>query len=346
MRVNLLFGFLGSGKTTLVRHLLAERPREKTAIIVNEFGEVGVDGDILRGRDVDMVELNSGCLCCTLKGSLMMAVEELAAKAGVERIIVEATGVAQPGELTETLADASMKAALEIGPLVTVVDAAKFSKLESMLGEFYVAQIEHADILVLNKVDLVSAEALEEVRRAVREINPDADVLFAERADVDTDFLLDRRPGGIVARAAATAAQGGGIAPGGAASDDGQHAGAHDHGHDHPHDHGGHDPHAGAPAESFVLAAPARSGRAGVERFFGALPDAVWRAKGFMRIDGAPALVQYALGQLEITPAPSRANEHIVFIGRGMDRDAIARQFAATARAADEAAAGEGHGRA
>src|SRR5512139_2784794 len=120
MRVNLIFGFLGSGKTTLVRHLLATRPAEKTAVIVNEFGEVGVDGEILRGKDVDIVELNSGCLCCTLKGSLM-------------------TGVAQPGELTETLTDATMKTAIDIGPLVTVVDAARFPKLSAMLGEFYEA---------------------------------------------------------------------------------------------------------------------------------------------------------------------------------------------------------------
>ena len=97
MRVNLLFGFLGSGKTTLAKHLLANRSRDlKTAVIVNEFGEVGVDGDILRGDNVDVVELNSGCLCCTLRGSLMMAVEELRDKAKVERVIVEATGIAQP----------------------------------------------------------------------------------------------------------------------------------------------------------------------------------------------------------------------------------------------------------
>jgi G3E family GTPase len=340
MRVNLLFGFLGSGKTTLVRHLLAQRPREKTAIIVNEFGEVGVDGDILRGRDIDMIELNSGCLCCTLKGSLMQAVEELAAKAGVERIIVEATGVAQPGELTETLADASMKAELEIGPLVTVVDAAKFPKLASMLGEFYTAQIENADILVLNKTDLVSAAALEEVRREVREINPDADIVFAERADVDVDYLLARRPGGIVLRAAGGAAPGNGAGGAGAGHDQ-DHA-AHDDRHDH--DHPAHDPHAGAPAESFVLPSPRQPRRAAVERFFRGLPDAVWRAKGFLRLDGEACLIQYALGQLEITPAPPRTHEHVVFIGRAMDREALASRFAATGDAPNAATADDGAG--
>ena len=158
MQINLLFGFLGSGKTTLAKHLLAERGRDvKTAVIVNEFGEVGVDGDILRGNNVDVVELNSGCLCCTLRGSLMMAVEELREKAGVERVIVEATGVAQPSELVESLADSSLAGQFDVGPLVTVVDAAKFPKLLSMLGDFYLDQVESADLVIVNKIDLVSA---------------------------------------------------------------------------------------------------------------------------------------------------------------------------------------------
>jgi G3E family GTPase len=322
--VNLIFGFLGSGKTTLVRHLLATRPTEKTAVIVNEFGEVGVDGEILRGKDVDIVELNSGCLCCTLKGSLMTAVEELRAKAGVERIIVEATGVAQPGELTETLTDATMKTAIDIGPLVTVVDAARFPKLSAMLGEFYEAQIENADILVLNKVDLVDAAVLEQVRDDIRAINPAADIIFAERADVDPAYLLDRNVEGLLARSAAA----GDARPAGAPGHDSPH-----HDHDDNHDHDGHGPHADAPAESFVLKAPEHAERARVETFFRSLPDSVWRAKGFMRVDGAPSLVQYATGQLEITPAAARANENIVFIGRRIDRPAIARELAAAGRA-------------
>ena len=211
-----------------------------------------------------------------------------------------------------------------------------------MLGEFYEAQIENADIVVLNKVDLVPAGVLERVRQEIREINPEADILFAEHADVDPDYLLDRQAGEIAARSA-RAAPGGGDGQGTpAAESDGGHgrgrgAGENDGGtpraHDHDHDHGEHDPHASAPAESFVLAAPANPERAGVERFFRALPDSVWRAKGFMRIDGTPCLVQYSLGQLEISPAAARANENIVFIGRHMDRPVLERQFAAAARA-------------
>ena len=318
MRVNLLFGFLGSGKTTLVRHLLAERGKDvKTAVIVNEFGEVGVDGDILRGNNVDIVELNSGCLCCMLKGSLMLAVEELRAKANVERVIVESTGVAQPGELTEALADASMKLKVDIGPLVTVVDAAKFPRLLSMLGEFYVAQIENADIVILNKADLVTPEQLDEASGQIREMNAGADILFAEHCDVDTNYLLDLRPGGLVERA-----RDAGVESRDQSSNDRDEHGNHNQNHGHEHA-----PHANAPAESFVLLAGGNPEVADVKQFFAELPGNVWRAKGFMTMGGKSCLVQFTMGQLEVSPASAPANEKIVFIGRSIDRADIEARF-------------------
>jgi G3E family GTPase len=310
MRVNLLFGFLGSGKTTLAKHLLAERARDvKTAVIVNEFGEVGIDGEILRGDNVDVVELNSGCLCCTLRGSLMLAVQELGEKANVERVIVEATGVAQPSELLETLADSTRESRLDIGPLVTVVDAFKFPKLATMLGDFYIDQIEHADVLIVNKIDLVTPAQLEDVARALREINPEAELIFTEQGNVQPEALFEPRSGGLLA----------GLAP--------QDGAPHAHeGHDHDHHH--------APAQSFVARSPAHATRAGVERFFGELPDSVWRAKGFVRIDGKAALVQYSAGQLEITPAAAPPREEaMVFIGRDLDRPALEAGYALVGRA-------------
>lgn len=324
MKINLLFGFLGSGKTTLAKHLLAERGTSvKTAIIVNEFGEVGIDGDILRGNSIDVIELNSGCLCCTLRGSLMMAVEELRDKAKVERIIVEATGIAQPSELLESLADASGDHRIDIGPLVTVVDCAKFAKFESMLGDFYLEQIETADLLVANKIDLATPEQLTDAVRRLRELNPDAELLFADHGRVPVDRLFGEAESNLV-RQAREELQ--------AHGESGHH---HDHrhppdpvhheqhaGHDHDHDHD-HDPHAHAPAQSFVLTTATRGTRDRVERFFRALPDNVWRAKGFIRIDEQPTLVQYSLGQIEFTPAGQASADCVVFIGRELDRPAI-----------------------
>ncbi len=341
MKVNLIFGFLGSGKTTLAKHLLAERGQQvKTAIIVNEFGEVGVDGDILRGSNIDVVELNSGCLCCTLRGSLMMAVEELRDRAKVERIIVEATGIAQPAELLESLAESSKDRRIEIGPLVTVVDCAKFTKLEDMLGDFYLEQIETADIVIANKIDLATPAQLTEATRRLRELNPGAALLFAERGKVSADRLFNDPAGSDLVRKVREDL----IADVEAHGRDDQHGGdhhsplhnehaqrhhhherGHDDTHNHDHDHD-HYPHAEAPAHSFVATA-AGSGRQGsVEAFFGALPDNVWRAKGFIRVDGRPTLVQYSLGQLELAPASAEhtaATDAVVFIGQGMDRPGI-----------------------
>ena len=323
MRVNLLFGFLGSGKTTLARRLLDERGRDlRTAVIVNEFGEIGIDGDILRGNNVDMVELNSGCLCCSLKGSLLPALAELRAKRAIERVIVEATGVAQPGDLIETLTDSSMKQTLEIGPLVCVVDAAKFNKLETMLGEFYLAQIESADIVILNKTDMAGAQELEQARRKVQTLNPAAAILLAERCDVDSRVVLDGDVSALRARMPTRESD----------RDDEQRLAHHHSGGAHRHEHDYASARAQPDVESFVLDASANRKLGRVESFFRCLPDTVWRAKGFTQINGEPVLLQYGVGQLEITPAQARANMNLVFIGRGMDRGGMERRFTELAR--------------
>ena len=233
LRINLLFGFLGSGKTTLLRRILGERAGErKMAVIVNEFGDVGVDGEVIAGSNVNLVELTSGCLCCTLRGSLMSAVEELREKAAVEQIVVEATGVASPGDMLEDLNDSKIAHELAVGPLVTVVDAPKFTRLRQMLGEFYEEQVENADALVLNKIDLATPDELEEAKAAVREINPDAVLLFAEQGDTDLALLLDGPESELLAQMKAEAEG----HPHHYGHDDGH---VHDHEHDDRHDHHG-----------------------------------------------------------------------------------------------------------
>jgi G3E family GTPase len=323
--LNLLFGFLGSGKTTLARRLL-DRPglTEKTAIIVNEFGDVGIDGAILQDRNVDMIELTSGCLCCTLKGSLLNAVEDLVAKAGTRRVVIEATGVAQPDELIETFADPSARVRYDIGPIVTIVDSPKFAKLNELLGEFYRAQIEHADMIILNKIDLAPAATLEDARREIARLSPRAEIHFADRCDVDLERLLNG-PSSRVVRAhigghGSGPGNGGDLAHGG---------GEHGHGQDHRH----------PPAETFVLDAGGDAARGAVESFFRKLPESVWRVKGFMTIGGRVNLIQYAMGNLEIRATDSRPACNMVFIGHDMNRDEIADRFRAVRAETDTRAA-------
>ena len=325
LRINLLFGFLGSGKTTLVRRILGERGgRRPMAVIVNEFGEVGVDGDVIAGDNVNLVELTSGCLCCTLRGSLMSAVEELREKAGVEQIVVEATGVASPGDMLEDLNESQIAHELDVGPLVTVVDAPKFTRLQQMLGEFYEEQVENADVLVLNKIDLATPDELDDARAAVREINPDAVLLFAEQGDTDLALLLDGPESELLAQMKAEA---GGHHEHRRDGDDSGHDDTRSHGdahhHHDTHAHGGAHGHAHAPAESFVMDAAGEFSREELSGMFASMPDNVWRSKGFLTIDGEPSMLQFTMGQLEITAAPERERPYLVVIGHELDRRSV-----------------------
>lgn len=284
MRVHVICGFLGSGKTTLLQRILTERgSREPLAVIVNEFGEVGVDGAILAGRNVDMIELTAGCLCCTLKGSLVSALEELRDKKGIERVVIEATGVAQPAELEEVLQDPALVGSVSVGPMVTVVDAAKFGALRRVLGPFYSAQMSRADVLLLNKTDLVTPEQLAHVRREVEALNPRATVVPTRRCDAGLDVVLE----GTNRGSGPSALEQGLASPAPAAS-----------------------------FVSFVVPAEFEAEREKVETFFAGLPAEIVRAKGFMRIDGQPCTVQFAAGQLELTPADPPRSLSLVFISR------------------------------
>jgi G3E family GTPase len=302
MLVNPICGFLGSGKTTLMRRILGEQAgKEPMAVIVNEFGAVGVDGAILSGANVDMIEISSGCLCCTLKGSLVSALEELRDKKGVARVVIEATGVAQPAEMLEVLGDPALGDTVRVGPMVTVVDAAKFAGLRRVLGGFYTAQIERADVILLNKKDLTTDEALAAVRREVTALNPRAAVVTTERCDVELRMVLERGAG----VPEPSALEQGLASPAPAAS-----------------------------FVSFVVAAPFDADRDKVEAFFRGLPPEMVRAKGFMRIDGEPRTVQFAAGQLEITDGPAPRTLSMVFISSAEpDRAGVKAALERTARA-------------
>ena len=299
MQVNMIFGFLGSGKTTLVRHLLGARARDrKLAVIVNEFGQVGIDGAILEGEAVDMIQLTSGCLCCTLKGPLLNAVKELRDKAGVAHTVIEASGVADPEEMIESFSAPEFRASVAVGPFVTVVDAAKFSIMREMLGEFYGSQVAHADIVLLNKTDLTSPEQLEAVRADVAELNPGARIVTTDHCDIDAGLVLDALSGW----------------------EPSQHESGHHH---HHHDHRGGHPE----FQSEVLDAAGPVARVALESFFAGLPPEVLRAKGFMVVDGAASLVQFTAGQLEITSTALDRVPQMVFIGRDLARAELTARF-------------------
>jgi len=325
VRIELIFGFLGSGKTTLARRILDQwGSKAKLALIVNEFGEVGVDGQILEGNGIDVVELSSGCLCCTLKGSLLGAIEELGKRKCLDHIVIEATGVAEPDELIQTLADPSFNERFTIGPITTVVDAAKFSKIRAMLGPFYEGQIIQADLVILNKVDLADAGVLDRVADEVRELNPNAVIRFAEHCDVDLAEIMVGQKSSVMENAV---------------MHQHEHVSTDDHDHSHAHHHGHGDGHAGrhAPVDSFVVDLSGSVPRAALDEFYATAPETLWRSKGYLLIDNQPSLVQYALSGLEITATSARERYYLVLIGKDLDRSELTGRLERLTMGADAA---------
>ena len=189
--VTVLTGYLGAGKTTLLNRILSEQHGKKYAVIVNEFGEIGIDNDLIVDADEEVFEMNNGCVCCTVRGDLIRILGGLMKrKDKFDAILVETTGLADPAPVAQTFfADDDVKARTRLDSITTVVDA---KNVLARLGDSPEAadQIAFADQIVLNKTDLVSAAELASVEKRVREINPFAVIHKAERCDVPLDNVL------------------------------------------------------------------------------------------------------------------------------------------------------------
>jgi G3E family GTPase len=191
--VTVLTGYLGAGKTTLLNRILTEDHGKKFAVIVNEFGEAGIDGDLIVGADEEIFEMNNGCICCTVRGDLIRILDGLMKRKGkFDAIIVETTGLADPAPVAQTFfVDQDVGDATKLDAVITVTDA-KWLKDRLKDAPEAKNQIAFADVIVLNKVDLVSAEELASVEAAIRAINPYAKLHKTTHCDVPIDQLLDR----------------------------------------------------------------------------------------------------------------------------------------------------------
>ncbi|MCG2627366.1 GTP-binding protein [Bradyrhizobium sp. WYCCWR 13023] len=232
--VTVLTGYLGAGKTTLLNRILSENHGKKYAVIVNEFGEIGIDNDLIIGADEEVFEMNNGCICCTVRGDLVRIMDGLMKRKGkFDAIIVETTGLADPAPVAQTFfVDEDVQKNARLDAVVTVADAKWLSDRLKDAPEAK-NQIAFADVIVLNKTDLVTKPELAEVEARIRAINPYAKLHRTERCSValadvldrgafDLDRILDIEPSFLEA-------------------DDHDHA--HDHHHHHGHDHDHHHDH-------------------------------------------------------------------------------------------------------
>jgi G3E family GTPase len=227
--VTVLTGYLGAGKTTLLNRILSEPHGQKFAVIVNEFGEIGIDNDLVVGADEEVFEMNNGCICCTVRGDLIRIIDGLMRRKGkFDAIIVETTGLADPAPVAQTFfVDENVGQKAKLDAVVTVADA-KYLKDRLRDAPEAKNQIAFADVILINKTDLVSDADLREVEARIRGINPYATLHRTQRCAIplpevlgrnafDLDRILDIEPSFL------------------------EEGNGHDHGHghDHDHDHGG-----------------------------------------------------------------------------------------------------------
>ncbi|GGE32796.1 cobalamin biosynthesis protein CobW [Pullulanibacillus camelliae] len=194
--VNILTGFLGSGKTTLLNNILTEHHGEKVAVIVNEYGDINIDGLLVLHSDEDIIQMNNGCICCTVRGDLIkmlmnLLVAQHKGDITFDRIVIETTGLADPGPVAQTfIFDEALSSVFALDTIITVVDSQHIiEQLDSF--EEPQEQIGFADIIMLNKIDLVDSSRLTAIRQRIHQINPTARLLESQHSQVALSDILD-----------------------------------------------------------------------------------------------------------------------------------------------------------
>ena len=343
--VTVLTGYLGAGKTTLLNRILSEEHGKKYAVIVNEFGEVGIDNDLIVGADEEVFEMNNGCVCCTVRGDLIRVLAGLMKRKGrFDAIIVETTGLADPAPVAQTFfVDDEVRARTELDSVTTVVDA-KHLPLRLKDSREAAEQIAFADQIILNKTDLVSEAELAEVERAIRTLNPLAPIHRAQRSNVPLEAILGRGAFDLnriteLAPEFLRAAHG---EPGHVHDEhcDHDHHGHEHHHHDHGHDHSNaiHDHVAESGIGSIALTAQRPIDGNKVTAWLNNVLQTqgvdILRAKGILDIKGEERKLVFQAVHMILEgdfQGPWRANDNrysrLVFIGRNLDEAGLKAGF-------------------
>ena len=369
--VTVLTGYLGAGKTTLLNRILTEDHGKRYAVIVNEFGEIGIDNDLVVGADEDVFEMNNGCVCCTVRGDLIRVVAGLMKRQkpgapAFDAIIVETTGLADPGPVAQTFfVDEDVKAKTTLDSVTALVDA---KHVMARLDDSKEAreQVAFADRIILNKTDLATEAELVAVEQRLRKLNPLAPITRAERANVPLDQVLGLH-GFDLERILDINPEFANPAHGEAGHVHDEHCG-HDHqGHDHDHDHAhdGHDHADGVHASDASDGVSASTGgprghnhaddikgislsldrpmngvkfTAWLDKLLGEHGQNILRAKGIINVEGEDKRLVFQAVHMILEGdlqrewgAAERRWSRAVFIGRDLDEAALKAGFEACA---------------
>lgn len=192
VKVNIISGFLGAGKTTLIKKLLGGKVREEKIILLeNEYGEVGVDGSFMKDAGITVTEMNSGCICCTLVGDFQKAVDELIEKYHPDRLIIEPSGVGKLSDILAAVERTSERHEMTIAGCATVVDAGKCRMYMKNFGEFFLDQIKTANTIIFSRTQLLSPERVEKSRALVEEQHPGCRIITTPWDDLSADAMLE-----------------------------------------------------------------------------------------------------------------------------------------------------------
>ena len=343
--VTILTGFLGAGKTTLLNHILSNQQGVKTAVLVNEFGEIGIDNDLIIATGEDMVELSNGCICCSINGELLEAVYRILDRPDpVDYLVVETTGLADPLPVAMTFLGSDLRDATRLDSIITLIDAENFTE-EILEGDVARAQVVYGDILMLNKCDLVSEERLTAVETRLREIKTDARILRSVKGEVSLPLLLSV---GLFESDKVVAEQE--SAPHNHdheqhhAHDHHDHSGCdhdhghcehdHDHAHNHSHDHADH-----LAIEGFTSLSFGSDGPFALRKFQNfldnQLPAGVFRAKGILWFNESErrhvfhlAGKRFSIDDSDWSSKTERRNQ-LVLIGKQLDHATLRKQLQA-----------------
>jgi G3E family GTPase len=284
--ITLVTGFLGSGKTTLLRKILNDT-QNKIAIVMNEFGEIAIDAKVLEGKNVNIVEMAGGCVCCSLLGEFQEAVKELIARVAPDSIVVETTGLAEPDAVMVDIED-SLPDLIRLDGVITLADMDAMIRFPQIGGTARM-QLAAADIVLFNKCDLVSPEQIQTVEGKVRKLNPTAAFVHTVRCRLDTRQLFGLGLEHMARR------------------DLHEHEkarGTHEEAHSHD-----------IEFESFVFTCDGLLDRNRFKEFVGHMPQEVYRVKALMRFPETGCHFNYVSGRSDFEQCEVQKNE-FVFIGK------------------------------
>lgn len=362
-KIDIFSGFLGAGKTTLIKKLIKEAyAGEKLVLIENEFGEIGVDGGFLQEAGIEITEMNSGCICCSLVGDFGEALHKVLTDLAPDRILIEPSGVGKLSDVIRAVQGAETAGA-SLGSLTTVADASKCKMYIKNFGEFYNNQIEHATTIILSRTGGMAQEKLDAAVALLREKNADATIITTPWEELDGKQIraaMEKEDTLKEALAKLAAEQEEDACPvcGGHHHDhehdhdhehehehehhhdhehdhDHEHEHGHEHGHEHHHDHEhghGHHHHANEVFASWGVETAKKFTKEEIESALSALADegrfgAVLRAKGIVAGDGCWLHFDYVPGESDVRTGPAGVTGRLCVIGSKIDEKALAALF-------------------